>query len=51
MPAGSGEVFLREVGGISDGGLQETSGGVVVLELGVGRGLERTQASMPSLQV
>lgn len=51
-PAGSGEVFLRQVGGISDGGLQETPGGAVVLELGGGRqGLECTQASKPSLQV
>ena len=51
MPVMS-EIFLRQVGGISDGGLQETPGGAVVLKLGVSRqGLERTQASMPSLQV
>lgn len=42
-PAGSGEVFLRQVGGIGDGGLQESPGGAVVLELGGGRqGLEHT---------
>lgn len=46
------EVFLRQVDGISDGGLHETPGGAVVLELGGSRqGLERTQASTPSLQV
>lgn len=33
-PASSGEVSLREVGGISGGGLQKTPGGAVALEVG-----------------
>ena len=34
MPARSGEVSLREMGGISGRGLQKTPGGAVALELG-----------------